>query len=270
MVKVWRSGAWLVLAAGLALTAQSSMAADIIIAADQWCPYNCDPASERPGIMVEVARRAWEPAGHKVVYRVMPWARALAEADAGAISGAIGAYPEEARTLIYPATPLAMSRNVLAVRADDPWQWRSVTSLEAIALGTIKNYSYGPVLNDYIEANGANPARIQPITGDEPLKVNLRKLLAGRIGATVEDANVLAHELARDPQAAKVKLVEIGDPPQGLFIGLARNQPAGLPSAAVLAQALDRTMAELRQTGEFSRLLARYSLADWGTVPATN
>ena len=28
----------------------------IVIAADQWCPINCVPGSDRPGFMIEIAR----------------------------------------------------------------------------------------------------------------------------------------------------------------------------------------------------------------------
>ncbi len=40
----------------------------ITIAADNWCPMNCEPESKEPGFMVEIAQSILAKAGHKVVY----------------------------------------------------------------------------------------------------------------------------------------------------------------------------------------------------------
>lgn len=75
----------------LAISLSSISAADtIILVADKWCPYNCTPETERPGFLVEIARRAFELAGHKLEYRLMPWKRAVTEAKRGNVNGIIG------------------------------------------------------------------------------------------------------------------------------------------------------------------------------------
>jgi len=243
-------------AVGLAGPAQAD---EITLAADAWCPYNCAPGSERPGYMVEIATQAFESAGHKLIYKTMPWARALAEAEAGRLTGVFGASPDEAPGLVYPKLPLAQSRSVLLVRAGDSFTWTSVKSLEPHALGIILDYTYGAVLDPYIKANIKNASRIQLMGGDEPLKGNLRKLLAGRIGVTVDDVNVMAYEIADQKLADSVRMVDISDPANPLYIGFSPK----LPQAAAYAKLLDDTVEKLRASGDLEKILARYGLRDW-------
>ena len=238
---------------------QSAGAEDVVIAADLWCPYNCAPGSDQPGYMVEIAAKAFEGAGHRLVYKTMPWARALAEAEAGRIAGVFGASPEEAGTLIYPKQPLARSRNVLAVPVGSPFVWSSVKGLEGMALGVIQDYSYGATLDAYIKANAKDASRIQSLSGDAPLLGNLRKLMAGRIGATVDDANVLAYTLKAESLGGTIRLVDMSDTPSPLFIGLSPK----LGKASDYAALLDKTVASLRASGDLAALLARYGVKDW-------
>ena len=246
-------------AVGLAGAAQAE---DITLAADAWCPYNCAPGSERPGYMVEIATQAFESAGHKLIYKTIPWARALAEAEAGRLAGVFGASPDEAPGLVYPTLPLAQSRNVLLVRAGDSFSWTSPQSLEPHALGIILDYTYGPVLDPYIKANLKNTNRIQVMGGDEPLKGNLRKLLAGRIGVTVDDAAVMAYEIADQKLADAVRIVDMSDTANPLYIGFSPK----LPQAAAYAKLLDEAVAKLRASGDLEKILARYGLRDWETA----
>lgn len=250
---------WAVAALLLLVGTRPVAADEIVIAADLWCPYNCVPGSDQPGYMVEIAAKAFESAGHKLVYKTMPWARALAEAEAGRIAGVFGASPEEAGNLVYPKQPFAQSRNVLAVPVGSPFVWSSVKGLEGTALGIIQDYSYGAALDAYVKANAKDPNRIQSLSGDAPLQGNLRKLMAGRIGATVDDANVLAYTLKAENLSAAIRLVDMLDTPSPLFIGLS----AKLNKAADYAALLDKTVMGLRASGELSALLARYGLKDW-------
>lgn len=46
--------------------------ADVVtLRADQWCPYNCVPGSDRPGYMIEIAREVFGRAGHQIDYQAL-------------------------------------------------------------------------------------------------------------------------------------------------------------------------------------------------------
>ena len=77
------------------------------IRADSWMPFNGDPASEKPGYVVEVLREIFGPLGIKVDYQIMPWASALKAAEAGEIDGVIGANKKEAVNLVTGTESIA-------------------------------------------------------------------------------------------------------------------------------------------------------------------
>ncbi len=47
----------------------------ITLAADIWCPYNCDSKDERPGFMVELAKEIFQKKGINVQYVIVPWVK---------------------------------------------------------------------------------------------------------------------------------------------------------------------------------------------------
>ena len=61
-------------------------AEQILIAADRWCPFNCEPGPELPGFMVEVAQRVFAKQGYDVKYIEMNWSRAIQEARKGNVN----------------------------------------------------------------------------------------------------------------------------------------------------------------------------------------
>ena len=41
----------------------------VVLVADEWCPYNCAPNSDKPGYVVEIAELVFAEAGHTVIYK---------------------------------------------------------------------------------------------------------------------------------------------------------------------------------------------------------
>lgn len=230
------------------------------IAADEWCPYNCDPKSDRPGYMVEIAKRVFGDAGIEVRYSVMPWARALAETRAGRIAGAIGASPEEYPEAVYTAEPLGYNVTVLGMlpQTAHGFAFKSVESLAPLRIGGALNYSYdGGPIDAYLTSDAAK-GKVDLLSGNELQSQNLRKLLAGRIDAVIENQNVLSLAIADIQPRPQIELVPISDT-SPLYIAFSR----GIGDAPRYAKLLDDGVAALRASGELAALLARYNLTDW-------
>ena len=96
---------WRVLSVALssALVASTAIGETISLRADAWCPYTCDPGAAKPGFMIEIAKMALEPAGHKVDYKVLNWARAITETRKGKFTAIVGAAKDDAPDFIYPS-----------------------------------------------------------------------------------------------------------------------------------------------------------------------
>lgn len=235
-----------------------AQAATITLVADEWCPYNCTPGSDKPGYMIEIAQKVFAEAGHTLDYRTMPWSRAIAESRAGKFDGIVGATPGDAEDFVFPANSLGESSNVFWVNKGDAWRFTGMASLDAIAIGTIRDYSYGDELDAYIGKHEKDAKRVQVASGDNALDINFKKLAAKRIGALVEDHNVAEYYLAGSGQAGKFQIAgNLGE--DALYIAFSPASKDGKAYAKLLSDGVDK----LRKSGELAKILKKYGLQDW-------
>jgi polar amino acid transport system substrate-binding protein len=247
----------LLVAASLAVGGAAS-AATITIVADEWCPYNCEPGDEKPGYMIEIAQRALAAAGHDVEYRTMPWSRAIEEARRGRFDAIVGAAHGDAPDFVFPEHRMGVSANVFLVKRGNPWRFDGLDSLQQVSLGTIRDYSYGDPLDEYIAGNERDETRIQIVSGGTALDTNMRKLLAGRIDVLVEDRNVVEHALAGSELADAFEIAgDLGE--DDLFVAFS---PAAEASDDY-ARLIDEGMQRLRASGELAAILRKYGVKDW-------
>jgi polar amino acid transport system substrate-binding protein len=244
----------------------TAYAETITLVADEWCPYNCEPGSDRPGFMVEIARAAFARHGIDVDYVTVPWTRAIEDTRQNKYTGIIGAYYGDAEDFVYPARPQGRTVMTFYVRDGNVWRYDGIDSLAGISLGTIADYSYSTALDEYIEKNKTDPHRIQVIAGDNAMDVNIRKLVNDRIGAMIEDKQVMAYRLAQEDMAAiRPQIAEAGDlpaPDDGngiIFVAFSPENPKARAYADILS---DETQA-LRENGELAKILERYGVSDF-------
>jgi hypothetical protein len=80
-----------------------AQATQIVLGADQWCPYNCTPKSKMPGFVVEIAQVVFAQSNITNDYRVFPWPRAIDMAKRGEIDVVIGATKAEVPKFFFPS-----------------------------------------------------------------------------------------------------------------------------------------------------------------------
>lgn len=233
----------------------------IVVAADGWCPYNCTPESVRPGFIIELLQEAMRAHGIHVIYRRMPWPRAIEDARQGKINGIVAASYEDAPDFVFPALEQGWMKNVFYARSDSNWHYAGVDSLEDVSLGVAMDYTYGDGMDEYIAANERKPDYVQPIGGDDVLATNVKKLMAGRIDALLEDEMVMTEFLSQ--QSEKPALKVVGHLPCSkqsmLFVAFSPKNKESQRYAEILA----RETAAMRADGRLEKLLARYGVKDW-------
>jgi polar amino acid transport system substrate-binding protein len=116
-------GVLAILACAVLLAAAPVRAETITLVADEWCPYNCAPGDAKPGFLIEIARRIFEPAGFGVDYKIVPWARAIRDARAGRYTAIVGAIRSEAPDFVFPETAAFPSGTHAFVRAGSDWRY---------------------------------------------------------------------------------------------------------------------------------------------------
>jgi polar amino acid transport system substrate-binding protein len=236
---------------GAVLAAQEKA---VRLCADQWMPYNGDPAEARPGYVVELARTIYKAQGMAVDYTVVPWEEALAAVGEGRMHGAIGAGETECEGLTMPAEPVGQATMCLMTLAGSGWGYDNVASLRKVRLGVIEGYEYWPALDAYI----AKGAGIVVATGEDPLGDLMAKLQAAEIDVLAENEPVLLWYLrSHEADRSKFRVVykHVAEP---VYVVFAPND-----EGRRLASIFDEGMRALRASGDLERLLRRYGMIDW-------
>jgi len=231
---------------------------EIVLVADAWCPYNCDPGGNAPGYIVEIAKLAFEREGHQVSYKVIPWARAIEGVRNGIYDGIIGAGKDEVPDFIFPDNEVGRASHCFFVTKESTWKFTGLDALNNVKLGVIKNYSYGTLFNDYIQVNIDNPKRIFIIAGDDPLTRSIRMLLSGRVNVIVEDQNVMAYHFksrGRDNPLMTAGVVSNED----IYIAFSPANNKSIRYASIL----DNAMLQFKTSGVLKDLLFKYGIKEW-------
>ena len=228
------------------------------LCADQWMPYNGNPADPKPGYVIELAKTIFEPKGIKVEYTVMPWTEATTAVRESRMHGAIGANKQEGEGMVLPTESIGVISICLITRADSTWTYDNIASFRSVKLGVIAGYAYWPALDNYIARATEKGKGIVCAEGDSPLEDLMKQLQSGEVDVLAESEPVLlwylrSKGIARD----QVRVVFKGstDP---IYVAFAPTEE-GKRHATIL----DDGIKALRASGELQKLLLRYGLRDW-------
>lgn len=247
--------------ASLLLLVLTPLKADVIkLRADVWCPYTCEHGSDLPGYIVEAARIIFEDAGHSVDYKTMNWSRTLREVRSGLLHGAIGASKDETPDFIHPSLEQGSYKDAFWGRLDEKWEYTGLASLTDVRLGVTAGYDYGEELAPIIKKK---PKNFQYATGDDPIKRNLRKLLANRVDTILVETNVMKFTSmimqlkGKVKKTGEIKVKNLSD--QNLYIAFSPNHLKSKEYAKILSIGWKK----LRENGKLARIMGKYGLQDW-------
>jgi polar amino acid transport system substrate-binding protein len=227
----------------------------LTIAADLWCPVNCDPYSAKPGVAVELASRAFANMGMDIRYVVMPWAEALEKVRSGKIDAIIGASRHDDPSLIFPAQAITQISDDFYVSKGDVWRFQGIYTLKNKKVGVVQGYGYGEVITNFITENKGKPGAVQFASGQDALKMNIEKLNARKIDVLVESRLVMDYTIQE--KRLNKELVWAGGVQQGkVYLAFS---PA-IHESASLAVGYDKAIQALRESGELEKIYKRYNL----------
>lgn len=249
------------LAAFGALVLSPAAAETVSLRADMWCPYNCEPGSDRPGFAVDIAEAAFAPQGLTVDYQLMTWSRALREVRLGNADGAIAATRKEAPWLAYGENGLGPPATVIATRRGGDFMFNGMTSLENRLLVAVNGYRYGEPIDGHIAVFANDESRVRFLSGGDVTERLVRLVVTERVDAVVETEVVLRYAAIRMGVLSKLAMTRmpvIDSPEAEIHIGFT-DDARGRRLAALFSEAI----ARLRENGELEQIMARYGLTDW-------
>lgn len=237
----------------------------ITVKSDEWCPFNCEPNSDSPGYMIEVARIIFQKAGHELIYENMPWSRSIDHARKGKIDAIPGATKGEVPDFIFPEEEFGASMTYFFVKKGTPWKFKDVSSLENIRIGVQDDYEYGGMVDEYINKN-RDTLHVQVVKSDDPVTLNLKKLIKGNIDAYPEDKLVFLYKaksmgILEQVEEAGIIPIDSKEDFEATKIYLAFS-PVN-PKSLEYAQILSDGIKKMRASGELQRILDKYGLKDW-------
>ncbi len=232
--------------------------ADVItIAADEWMPFTGNE-KEQNGYMIEIAKTVFEKQGHTIVFKNVPWSRAVTEAEKGNYTAIAGAYVSDAPTFIFPTEEQGLGIDVMYVLKSSGWSFSSYESLSSVTLGVIQDYSYGDEMDAYIEKN-EKTGKVNKITGSDNLTHRLIQMLQqNRITAFIENRNVCNYTMKLN-KITDIKEAGTCKISNKIYIAFSPKNT----KSNVYAKLLSDGMVELRKSGELKKILDKYGLKDW-------
>jgi polar amino acid transport system substrate-binding protein len=231
------------------------VAADTItVAADMWCPYNCAPDSSKPGIALEILKKAFPD--DTIKYELVDWDSAVARTRAGEFDGIVGAARSDAPDFIFPSKSFAYTENCFFTRRKSPWKFAGYDELSKIKLGVIKAYSYGDDIDSYV--NKAKPENLMVAEGQDPLADLIKALDSGAIAALVSDKNVFVYSTAEKHKDGAYKADMCGEKDE-LYIAFS---PAKAERSQKLADQLAAGIDALVNKRQMPAIFLRYTGAD--------
>ena len=224
----------------------------IVMRGDDWLPYNTAPTEAKPGFLIDIAKAAWEPHGFSIDYQLAPWARAVKDAQGGSIDVLVGAGEADKEGLLFTASPQAHSDNHFFTLPSSTWVFADPTSLEAITLGVVKDYTYLPFVDERV----ASKKKVIEATGDRPLGQLIKLLRARRIDALIENTLVLAAALQSEVKPEALRDAGTAGKIDNIYLGICAKRP----HAAKLLELLEAGMVEMAKDGRLTAIYARYGI----------
>ncbi|KPQ02872.1 ABC transporter substrate-binding protein [Marinobacter sp. HL-58] len=235
----------------------------IVIAADPWCPHNCEAGADHEGYMVDLAREILAEAGYAVKYINVSWARALQMTREGQLDAVVGAFRTDAPDFVFPEVPQGHSTIALYTHPDNSWAYDGLESLQGQQLLVINGYSYTRELDRYIEQNLTDQEKIWVISGPSPLNRAIELLEQDRTDIFVEDTYVMAwwagskRGLTSRPRQAG--LVSESD----AFVAFSPAREDAGKLAELLSEGTRQRLAD----GRLQKILDNYGLTQWTEMP---
>lgn len=225
-----------------------------------WPPYifesNGTVDANMPGFSIEIVNAVFAKLGHSITFKTAPFLRQISETGQGKYLALAGTYREEAPKLLFPQEPIGMTQNCFYTSVNNPWYFKDLKQLSSIKIAVVSGYTYGKI-DSYIATRKENFVKISG--SEQHMMSRLVKLLEyGRVTAFIQDAAVAEYFFRQEGIEDQYKSAGCLEPIPSM-IGFAPNDPR----SQGFANAFDREITKLRESGELERILVKYGVSDW-------
>ncbi|PIR34752.1 MAG: hypothetical protein COV36_00295 [Alphaproteobacteria bacterium CG11_big_fil_rev_8_21_14_0_20_44_7] len=231
---------------------------EILIVADEWCPYTCEEGSDDAGFAVDVAREIFAENNVEMKYKTVSFARAKKGVLSGDFAGILNVNKAEAEGMIMPDEMTAISIYNFFTTSDSGWKYTGEESLKDATFGAPAEYDNYP-FNGYLERNKDNTKLVQMIADEDFMNILIDKMLKGRVSAIFNERSVVNYNLKKRGLEDKIVPAGIkGFPVEGdvdyLYVGLSPKNPKSEEYAAMLSEGIRK----MRESGRMKEIADKY------------
>lgn len=238
---------YLVLALLICMHFPKAVAEEIVLSNGEWRPFMSETMPHH-GVISRIVSESFALEGVKVRYTFRPWARAYAEAAAGASHGSLvwskGA-PGSARErdFLFSDTVLE-DKSVFFHRTGFRFTYSGRADLKNYKIGGVTGY-------DYFLFDDAGPVKMDRAANEE---LSIRKLLAGRFDIFPCSYRVGKYTLRTRFSAAEASNV-VAYPAAYNLTRYSLVLPRALASSSGLMKKFNAGLAKLKRSGRFDQYM---------------
>jgi polar amino acid transport system substrate-binding protein len=230
----------------LTLAAQDNF---VLAAEDDWYPYSAKIGSGAEGLSVELMTAAYEAAGAKVHYEVVPFSRAMAGVKSGRYTGCFNAAKSEHLKVDYLVPDQSIGESVQTVWGGlNASPVNSYQQLEGKTVGITNGYTY--------DAQFTNNDKIIKETARIEVS-NLKKIARGRIDYTIADRWVAMYLISANKAELQGKIKPLGELQLDAIIPVfSKTHPDGVKAM----HAYEKGMEIIKANGTYGKIIKAWEV----------
>lgn len=107
-----------------------------------YCPFVCKNNTERPGIMIEIAKRIFRDTDYQINLDFMSLKRAMDKSSDNLIDGFILGSKVHFKDNFFPDQPTLSQPIYFFTTTNSKWFYKDINSLKKVSIGAIENFNY--------------------------------------------------------------------------------------------------------------------------------
>jgi len=231
-----------------------------VISITNFCPFMCTEREQDRGFTVEITQKIFSD--ENVSFRTFPWARGVAKATSGKITGILAPGKDEAPKLVYPKQSIGIQKNCFYSKKKEPWRYTSKDSLKGVKLVAFIGWAHKADLEKSLGSEGYKKV-FNELAYDSKYYYRAVTLVEkDRAKAFWADPNVIRFKQLEKDSVLKDYENKGCISSHYLYIGFSPVSGDAKVTKELIDK-FDKGIEKMRSNGELSKILKKYNISDW-------
>ncbi|MCP3942327.1 MAG: amino acid ABC transporter substrate-binding protein [Desulfobacteraceae bacterium] len=220
---------------------------NVHLATDPWAPFY-GPELKNGGFFTEIVRESFKRSGYKLSVDFVPWKRAVVQSKEGKFDGLLGAFHTKERETFYIySNPISTSSLVFVTKKERDIKYTTLKDFKNYQIGTIRGYTYSPGFDN------AAYLHKQPV---QDVRINIKKLLKGRIDIIIDSRAVILNILKKEfpDHIDSLKIIEPPLKVNSLYVPISKR----IENAQQIVDALNKGLQAIIEDETYFNILESY------------